>query len=60
MSAGISTMTGPPRPFFSLVNARRKILQTSAAMLIGSEDFENAFIAWLELKFGSMLASRRA
>ena len=53
-------MTGPPRPFFSLVNARRKMLQTSVAMLIGSEDFENAFIAWLELKFGSILASRRA
>ena len=53
-------MTGPPRPFFSFVKARRKMLQTSAAMLIGSEDFENAFIAWLELKFGSILASRRA
>ena len=31
----------------------------SAAMLIGSDDFENAFIAWLELKFGSILASLR-
>ena len=30
MSAGISTITGPPRPFFSLVKARRKMLQTSA------------------------------
>ncbi|MGY3195904.1 hypothetical protein ACVIWU_005270 [Bradyrhizobium sp. USDA 4509] len=53
-------MTGPPRPFFNFVNARRKMLQTSAAMLIGSDDFENAFIAWLELKFGSIFASRRA
>ena len=53
-------MTGPPRPFFSLVKARRKMLQTSAAMLIGSEDFEKARIAWLELKFGSIWASRRA
>ena len=53
-------MTGPPRPFFSLVKARRKMLQTSLAMMIGSEDLANAFIAWLELKFGSMLAIRRA
>jgi len=34
-------MTGPPRPFFNLVKARRKMLQTSAAILIGSDDFEN-------------------
>ena len=42
---GISTITGPPRPFFSLVKARRKMLVTSAARMIGSDDFENAFIA---------------
>ena len=53
-------MTGPPRPFFNLVKARRKMLATSLARMIGSEDFANAFIAWLELKFGSMLAIRRA
>jgi len=53
-------MTGPPRPFFNCVKARRKMLQTSAAMLIGSADFANIRIARLELKFGSMLAIRRA
>ena len=36
------------------------MLQTSEAMLIGSDDFEKARIAWLELKFGSIWASRRA
>ncbi|SCB07432.1 hypothetical protein GA0061099_1001105 [Bradyrhizobium yuanmingense] len=52
-------MTGPPRPFFSLVKARRKMLTTSLARMIGSDDFANGFIASLELKFGSICASLR-
>lgn len=59
MSEGISTITGPPRPFFSLVKARRKMLATSAARMIGSDDFANGFIASLELKFGSTCESLR-
>ena len=35
------------------------MLQTSLAIVIGSEDLAYAFIAWLELKFGSMFAIRR-
>jgi len=54
-------MTGPPRPFFQLgEGAAEDVCRPQWRPLIGSADLANARIAWLELKFGSILASRRA